>query len=83
MQSLEVVRGVATQDGELVVVLDELDRDTPLEVRTLVEAGAGVQRVAALDSGLEAAYLSIIGEQPSLTATPTNGAGAVAGEVRT
>jgi ABC-2 type transport system ATP-binding protein len=83
VQRLEVVRGVAAQDGELVVVLDELERDTPLVVRTLVEAGAGVQRVAALDSGLEAAYLSIIGEQPSLTAATTNGTQAAAGEVRT
>jgi hypothetical protein len=46
-----------------VVVLDELERDTPPVVRALVEAGAEIQRVAALDSALEAAYLAILNEE--------------------
>jgi hypothetical protein len=67
VRSLPVSQGVEIGEGELVVLLDDLDRDTPLVVRALVEAGALIQRVAGLDSALEAAYLSIIGgEQPSI-----------------
>jgi ABC-2 type transport system ATP-binding protein len=61
--SLPCVRGAEVADGELVVVLDELDRDAPPVVRALVKAGAEIQRVAGLDSALEAAYLAILGEE--------------------
>jgi hypothetical protein len=57
-----VTRGVEVADDELVVVLDDLDRDAPSVVRALVVAGADVLRVAGLDSALEAAYLSIVRE---------------------
>jgi hypothetical protein len=50
-------------DGELIVVLESLDRDAPPVVRALVEAGAEIQRVAGLDSALEAAYLAILNEE--------------------
>jgi ABC-2 type transport system ATP-binding protein len=63
VRSLPVAQGVEVAEGELVVLLDDLDRDAPPVVRALVEAGADVQRVAGLDSALEAAYLSIIGEE--------------------
>jgi ABC-2 type transport system ATP-binding protein len=62
LPDLEPVRGVEVVDGELIVTVGELDRDAPCVVRALVEAGAGVQRVAGLDSALEAAYLSILNE---------------------
>jgi ABC-2 type transport system ATP-binding protein len=62
LPALEPVRGVEVVDGELIVMVGELDRDAPCVVRALVEAGAGVQRVAGLDSALEAAYLSILNE---------------------
>src|SRR3954463_5999267 len=62
VRALPVSQGVEIGEGELVVLLDDLDRDTPRVVRTLVAAGADIQRVAGLDSALEAAYLSIIGE---------------------
>ena len=61
--ALPAVRGAEIVDGELIVVLDELERDTPLVVRALVEAGAQIRRVAGLDSALEAAYLTILGEE--------------------
>jgi ABC-2 type transport system ATP-binding protein len=61
VKALPVSQGVEIGEGELVVLLDDLDRDTPLVVRALVEAGAAIQRVAGLDSALESAYLSIIG----------------------
>jgi ABC-2 type transport system ATP-binding protein len=68
-QYVDVVRAVpAVQDaevvdGELIAVLGELDRDAPPVVRALVEAGAEIQRVAGLDSALEAAYLAILNEE--------------------
>jgi ABC-2 type transport system ATP-binding protein len=63
VSALPVVQGAEVSDGELVVVLDELDRDAPPVVRALVEAGADIQRVAGLDSALEAAYLAIVSEE--------------------
>ena len=45
----------------MVVSLADADEDTPTLVRELVQAGARIQRVASLDSGLEAAYLTIVG----------------------
>ena len=65
LRAQPVVRGAEAVDGELVVVLGELDRDAPSVVRALVEAGADVQRVAAVDSALEAAYLAIVNEEPT------------------
>jgi hypothetical protein len=63
VRALPVSQGVELGEGELIVLLDDLDRDAPVVVRALVEAGAAVQRVAGLDSALEAAYLAIIGEE--------------------
>jgi ABC-2 type transport system ATP-binding protein len=63
VQALPVSQGVEIGEGELIVLLDDLDRDAPVVVRALVEAGADVQRVAGLDSALESAYLAIIGEE--------------------
>jgi len=63
VRALPAVREAEVADGELVVVLDELDRDAPPVVRALVEAGAEIQRVAGLDSALEAAYLAILNEE--------------------
>ena len=62
IQSLPMVRGIETVDGQLVVVLDNPDQDAPPLVRALVEAGADVQRVAEIDSALERAYLAIVEE---------------------
>jgi ABC-2 type transport system ATP-binding protein len=63
VSALPVVRGAEVVDGELIVVLGELNRDAPPVVRALVEAGAEIQRVAGLDSALEAAYLAILNEE--------------------
>ena len=63
VRAVPVVRLAEVVDGELIVTLDELDRDAPPVVRALVEAGADVQRVAGLDSALEAAYLAILNEE--------------------
>jgi ABC-2 type transport system ATP-binding protein len=63
VRALPAVREAEVADGELVVVLEELDRDAPPVVRALVEAGAEIQRVAGLDSALEAAYLAILNEE--------------------
>ena len=63
VRALPIVREAEIADGELIVVLEELDRDAPPVVRALVEAGAEVQRVAGLDSALEAAYLAILNEE--------------------
>jgi ABC-2 type transport system ATP-binding protein len=65
VRALHVTQGVEVAEGELIVQLDDLDRDAPAVVRALVLAGAEIQRVAGLDSALEAAYLSIIGEAQS------------------
>jgi ABC-2 type transport system ATP-binding protein len=60
-RSLSIVKEVEVDDGEMVVSLADVDEDTPTLVRELVQAGARIQRVAAIDSGLEAAYLTIVG----------------------
>jgi ABC-2 type transport system ATP-binding protein len=62
VRAVDVVKGVEITDGELVIHLDELDRDTHHVVRALAYAGANIQRVAAIDSALEAAYMTSIGE---------------------
>src|SRR3954462_3771067 len=66
LRAVPMVQGVEVVEGELIVVLDALDRDAPHVVRALVLAGADVQRVADIDSALEAAYLSIIGEDQTV-----------------
>ena len=66
LRAVPMVQGVEVVEGELIVVLDALDRDAPHVVRALVLAGADVQRVAGIDSALEAAYLSIIGEDQTV-----------------
>jgi ABC-2 type transport system ATP-binding protein len=76
VRALPAVREAEVADGELVVVLDELDRDAPPVVRALVEAGAEIQRVAGLDSALEAAYLAILNEEGEASATEIDGASA-------
>lgn len=63
VRALPIVREAEIADGELIIVLEELDRDAPPVVRALVEAGAEVQRVAGLDSALEEAYLAILNEE--------------------
>jgi ABC-2 type transport system ATP-binding protein len=55
------VRDVEVENGQMLVSLDDADEDAPGLVRQLVQAGARIQRVAELDSALEAAYLSIVG----------------------
>jgi ABC-2 type transport system ATP-binding protein len=67
VRALPAVLDAEVADGELVVVLEELDRDAPPVVRALVEAGAEIQRVAGLDSALEAAYLAILNEEAAQT----------------
>ncbi|MGE3267900.1 MAG: ABC transporter ATP-binding protein [Chloroflexota bacterium] len=70
-QGLSLAESAEIVDNELVVMLrGRPDEDVPLLVRALVEAGAGIQRVAGLDSALERAYLAIVGE---------NGAGEASG----
>ncbi|MCC7369839.1 MAG: ABC transporter ATP-binding protein [Chloroflexi bacterium] len=59
---LPMVRAADLTDDLLVVEVDSLERDVPPVVRTLVGAGADVQRVAEIDSALERAYLAIVGE---------------------
>jgi ABC-2 type transport system ATP-binding protein len=59
-RALPPVRAAELDDGQLVVELDDADRDAPALVRRLVEVGAEVERVAELDSLLEEAYLSIV-----------------------
>jgi ABC-2 type transport system ATP-binding protein len=61
-RSLDSVRDVEVQNGQMLVSLDDPDEDAPSLVRELVQAGARVQRVSEEDSALEAAYLSIVGE---------------------
>jgi ABC-2 type transport system ATP-binding protein len=73
VRALPAVREAEVTDGELVVVLDELDRDAPPVVRALVEAGAEIQRVAGLDSALEAAYLAILNEEEMASAALEGG----------
>lgn len=75
LRALPLVRDVGLEEGQLVVVLDNPDTDTPELVRVLVEAGARIQRVAEIDSRLEAAYLATIGstngEAPDSDADPS------------
>src|SRR6266536_981332 len=59
-RALPIVHEVEVNDGGMVVSLADADEDTPTLVRELVQAGARIQRVASLDSGLEAAYLTIV-----------------------
>ncbi len=62
LHALPMVSSAVVTDEELVVVVNDVERETPEIVRALVAAGADIQRVAALDSALEQAYLGILGE---------------------
>jgi ABC-2 type transport system ATP-binding protein len=60
-RSLPSVRDVEVDNGQMLVSLDVAD--APMLVSTLVQAGADIQRVSEMESALEAAYLSVVGEQ--------------------
>ncbi|MCC6178496.1 MAG: ABC transporter ATP-binding protein [Chloroflexi bacterium] len=63
VREMPFVRRATVQEAQLVVELRDADTDAPALVRGLVGAGADVQRIAELDSHLEEAYLSIVGER--------------------
>jgi ABC-2 type transport system ATP-binding protein len=49
-------------DNQLILDMDEPERDNPEVVRTIVEAGGRVQYVTELRSTLEDVYLKMIKE---------------------
>ena len=61
LRALPCVRAVDVQADRLLIELDDADLDAPAVVRTLVGAGAAVQRVTEADALLEEAYLAIVG----------------------
>ncbi len=62
VEKLHVVKGARTVDNQLILDMDEPERDNPEVVRTIVEAGGRVQYVTELRSTLEDVYLKMIKE---------------------
>jgi ABC-2 type transport system ATP-binding protein len=60
LAALDGVDGVTVDGDELVVRLQDPERDTPRLVRLLVEAGADVLAVTPAEASLERAYLSLV-----------------------
>jgi ABC-2 type transport system ATP-binding protein len=62
VEKLHEVKDARTMDNQLVLDMDEPERDNPEVVRTIVEAGGRVQYVTELRSTLEDVYLKMIKE---------------------
>lgn len=62
LEKLHVVKDARTIDNQLILDIDEPERDNPEVVRTIVEAGGRVQYVTELRSTLEDVYLKMIKE---------------------
>ncbi|MBF6613048.1 MAG: ABC transporter ATP-binding protein [Chloroflexi bacterium] len=70
-RALPFVHGVSTQNGALSVTLDDPDRQNPLLVQALVQAGAPIQYIEPMSHSLEDVYLELLeGKLP--TTTPTD-----------
>jgi ABC-2 type transport system ATP-binding protein len=63
-RGLPFVHDARMADGRLVVRLDAPERENPILVRRLVEAGAEVQLVGELRPSLEDVYLALVHREP-------------------
>ena len=62
VEKLHAVKDARTVDNQLILDVDEPERDNPEVVRTIVEAGGRIQYVTELRSTLEDVYLKMIKE---------------------
>jgi len=62
IEKLHTVKDARAVDNQLILDMDEPERDNPEVVRTIVEAGGRVQYVTELRSTLEDVYLKMIKE---------------------
>jgi ABC-2 type transport system ATP-binding protein len=62
VEKLHAVKDARTVDNQLVLDMDDPERDNPEVVQTIVEAGGRVQYVTELRSTLEDVYLKMIKE---------------------
>jgi ABC-2 type transport system ATP-binding protein len=62
VEKLHAVKDARTVDNQLILDMDEPERDNPEVVRTIVEAGGRIQYVTELRSTLEDVYLKMIKE---------------------
>ena len=62
VEKLHAVKHARTVDNQLILGMDEPERDNPEVVRTIVEAGGRIQYVTELRSTLEDVYLKMIKE---------------------
>jgi len=62
VEKLHAVKDARTVDNQLILDMDDPERDNPEVVRTIVEAGGRVQYVTELRSTLEDVYLKMIKE---------------------
>ncbi|HEX9261250.1 MAG TPA: ABC transporter ATP-binding protein [Candidatus Bathyarchaeia archaeon] len=62
VEKLQAVKHARTVDNQLILGMDEPERDNPEVVRTIVEAGGRIQYVTELRSTLEDVYLKMIKE---------------------
>lgn len=60
VQGLEIVREAKALDNKLLLTVEEPERDNPLLVRRLVQAGAEIQFVGELRHTLEDVYLQMV-----------------------
>jgi ABC-2 type transport system ATP-binding protein len=60
LESFDFVQSVKSMDNKLVVNMEDPERDNPVLIRTLVEAGAEIQFVGELRRRLEDVYLQLV-----------------------
>ncbi|MFQ5553652.1 MAG: ATP-binding cassette domain-containing protein, partial [Thermoplasmata archaeon] len=63
IEALDFVDRVETQDGELLLHLDDPERYNPEIVRTVVKAGGEIEYIMEKERGLEDVYLRLVGEE--------------------
>ncbi len=62
VQKLSVVKAVRVSENKLVLDMDDPERDNPVVVRAVVQAGGNIQYVSELRSTLEDVYLKLVRE---------------------
>ena len=70
VQALPFVHQAAAQTGTLSVELDDPDEQNPALVQALVEAGARIRSVGAIDHSLEEVYMELVGNSQGEEAQP-------------
>ena len=62
VKEINKIKNIKTSDNKLILEIENPEKDNPLVVRAIVQAGGNIQYVTELRSTLEDVYLKLIRE---------------------